>query len=187
MIPGLCNLLNNIIWCQFKILRPQIWKQIVLQRREVSTKPAFSHIILCYSNLPDTWTSGGGFIRVATALSESSSIHSEALYNLTKDMPTIGLEPMAYSILEAKPFIEELWAEEMQSLLQPVSWQIMFKVNHSVVCKRRYTENWYACTKVKIIHLNAVENWTEDIYHILLPYLRSWQHFIERFLLVTAT
>lgn len=76
----------------------------------------------CCSNLPDAWTSGGGFTRVATALSESSSIHSEALFNLTKDLPTIGLEPMTYSILEAKPYIEELWAEEMQSLLQPVSW-----------------------------------------------------------------
>lgn len=71
---------------------------------------------------------------MATALSESSSIHSEALYNLTKDMPTIGLEPMTYSILEAKPCIEELWAEEMQSLLQPVGFLFLTKpINENLV------------------------------------------------------
>lgn len=57
---------------------------------------------------------------MATALSESSSIHSEALYHLTKDMSGIGLEPMPYSILETQPYKEELWAEESQSLLQAV-------------------------------------------------------------------
>lgn len=70
--------------------------------------------------LPDTWTNGTGFFRVATALSESSSIHSEALYNLTKDVSGIGLEPMPYSILEPEPCKDRPWAEESQSLLQPV-------------------------------------------------------------------
>lgn len=57
---------------------------------------------------------------MATALSESSSIHSEALYNLTKDVSGIGLELMPYSILEAESCRDEPWAEESQSLLQAV-------------------------------------------------------------------
>lgn len=55
---------------------------------------------------------------MATALSESSSIQSDALYHLTKDMSGMGLEPMSYSILESKPCKEEPRAEESQSLLQ---------------------------------------------------------------------
>lgn len=70
--------------------------------------------------LPETWTNGAGFTRVATALSESSSIHSEALYNLAKDMSAIGLEPMPYGILEPEPYKDEPLAEESQSLLQAV-------------------------------------------------------------------
>lgn len=73
---------------------------------------------------PDTWTNGAGFIRVATALSESSSIHSDALYHLTKDMSGMGLEPMSYSILEAEPYKEEPWAEESQSLLQVIKPEV---------------------------------------------------------------
>lgn len=57
---------------------------------------------------------------MATALSESSSIHSEALYNLTKDVSGIRLELMPYSILEAEPYRDEPCAEESQSLLQAV-------------------------------------------------------------------
>lgn len=46
----------------------------------------------------------------------------------------IGLEPMTYSILEAKPCIEELWAEEMQSLLQPVGFLFLTKpINENLV------------------------------------------------------
>lgn len=132
-----------------KISRPHIWKQIALQRPHVPTKLTFSDILpYCVNpNLPDAWTSGGGFIPVTTALSESSSIHSEALYNLTKDMPMIGLEPMTYSIMEAKPYIEEMWAEEMQSLLQPVSFFYIYlfltspflKLFFCTYCFRSYT------------------------------------------------
>lgn len=57
-------------------------------------------------------------MRVATALSESSSIHSDALYHLTRDMSGIGLDPMSYSILEPEPHKFEPWPEESQSLLQ---------------------------------------------------------------------
>lgn len=121
--------IKSITWMtdftnHLKISRPHIWKQIAFRRPQVPTKLTFSDILPCWPNpnLPDALTSGGGFTQVTTALSESSSIHSEALYNLTKDMPMIGLEPVTYSIMEAKPYIEELWAEEMQSLLQPVSF-----------------------------------------------------------------
>ncbi|XP_029969933.1 anoctamin-2b [Salarias fasciatus] len=57
-------------------------------------------------------------MRVATALSESSSIHSDNLYHLTRDMSGMGLDPMSYSILQPEPFREEPWAEECESLLQ---------------------------------------------------------------------
>lgn len=55
---------------------------------------------------------------MATALSESSSIHSDALYHLTRDKSGIRLDPMSYSILEREPYKEDPWAEELQSLLQ---------------------------------------------------------------------
>ncbi|XP_042367380.1 anoctamin-2b [Plectropomus leopardus] len=71
----------------------------------------------------ESWTNGATLMRVATALSESSSIHSDALYHLTKDMSGMGLDPMSYSILEPEP-TEETWVEESQSLLQRNSMQI---------------------------------------------------------------
>ncbi|XP_039892689.1 anoctamin-2b isoform X2 [Simochromis diagramma] len=70
------------------------------------------------STCAESWPNGAGFKRVATALSESSSIHSDALCYLNKDMSGIGLEPMSYSTLEPGPYREEAWAEESQSLLQ---------------------------------------------------------------------
>ncbi|XP_077355826.1 anoctamin-2b isoform X2 [Festucalex cinctus] len=74
---------------------------------------------------PSTWTesrgNGRGFIPVATALSESSSINSDALYHLTRDVSRAGLEPLTYSILEAEPDKEDTWNEEAQSLLKVVS------------------------------------------------------------------
>uniref|UniRef100_UPI0037E938E9 anoctamin-2b n=1 Tax=Semicossyphus pulcher TaxID=241346 RepID=UPI0037E938E9 len=66
----------------------------------------------------ESWTNGAGFFRVATALSESSSIHSDALYHLTRDMSGMGLDPMSYSILEPVPFKEEPCTEESQHLLK---------------------------------------------------------------------
>uniref|UniRef100_A0AAQ5YQZ8 Anoctamin n=1 Tax=Amphiprion ocellaris TaxID=80972 RepID=A0AAQ5YQZ8_AMPOC len=72
------------------------------------------------STCAESWPNGAGFMRVATALSESSSIHSDALFHLTRDMSGIGLDPMYYSILEPEPVKEEPWAEESQSLLQVV-------------------------------------------------------------------
>lgn len=68
------------------------------------------------------WTDGAGFKRVATALSESSSIHSEALFNLTKDMSGTGLDPMSYTLLEPSSHKEEPWWDESRRLLQPVGF-----------------------------------------------------------------
>lgn len=68
--------------------------------------------------LSESWINGAGFMRVATALSESSSIHSDALYHLTRDMSGIGQDPMCYSILEPEAHKFEPWAEESESLLQ---------------------------------------------------------------------
>ena len=76
--------------------------------------------------LADTWTDGAGFKRVATALSESSSIHSEVLFNLTKDMSGTGLEPMPYTLLEPRSCKEEPWCDEAKSLLQPVGFFFFF-------------------------------------------------------------
>ncbi|KAM3587568.1 uncharacterized protein V6R79_009077 [Siganus canaliculatus] len=76
------------------------------------------------STCAETWANGAGFIRVATALSESSSIHSDALYHLTKDVPGRGLDPMSYGLLETEPVKDELWPEESQRLLQRNSMQI---------------------------------------------------------------
>ncbi|XP_036978025.1 anoctamin-2b isoform X2 [Acanthopagrus latus] len=76
------------------------------------------------STCAETWTNGAGFIRVSTALSESSSIHSDALFHLNKDVSGVALEPMPYTIMEAERYKEEPWAEESQSLLQRKSMQI---------------------------------------------------------------
>ncbi|KAL7371259.1 hypothetical protein ABVT39_023067 [Epinephelus coioides] len=76
------------------------------------------------STCAESWTNGASFMRVTTALSESSSIHSDALYHLTKDMSGMGLDPMSYSILEPEPYKEEPWTEESQNLLQRNSMQI---------------------------------------------------------------
>ncbi|XP_069376213.1 anoctamin-2b isoform X2 [Paralichthys olivaceus] len=59
------------------------------------------------STFAESWTNGAA--RVSTVLSESSSIHSDALYHVTRDM--------SYSILGPQPEKEEVWAEESQSLL----------------------------------------------------------------------
>ncbi|KAK2883249.1 hypothetical protein Q8A73_022182 [Channa argus] len=75
----------------------------------------------CLCNLQATlqsWNNGVGFRRVATALSESSSIQSDALYHLTRDMSGMGLDPLSYSSLEPEPYKYETWTEESQSLLQ---------------------------------------------------------------------
>ncbi|XP_030006343.1 anoctamin-2b isoform X2 [Sphaeramia orbicularis] len=72
----------------------------------------------------ESWANGGSFIRVATALSESSSIHSEALYHLARDVSGMGLDPMSYNILEPEPYRQEPWGEESKSLLQPNIMQI---------------------------------------------------------------
>ncbi|XP_028276276.1 anoctamin-2b [Parambassis ranga] len=70
------------------------------------------------STCAESWSNGAGFIRVTTALSESSSIHSDALHHPTQDMSGNRLDPMSYSVLEQEPDKEEPWAEECQSLLQ---------------------------------------------------------------------
>ncbi|XP_068163470.1 anoctamin-1-like isoform X2 [Antennarius striatus] len=72
------------------------------------------------STCADTWTNRGGFSQVATALSESSSIHSDAVHPLTREASHMGLEPMSYSIMELEPFKDQPWAEESQTLFQVV-------------------------------------------------------------------
>ncbi|KAM4712222.1 anoctamin-2b isoform 3-T4 [Anableps anableps] len=61
---------------------------------------------------------GAGLSRVSTALSESSSIHSDALCHLNRELSGIGLKPMPYNVLEPEGCKEEPGAEESQSLLQ---------------------------------------------------------------------
>ncbi|KAF1372550.1 hypothetical protein PFLUV_G00266660 [Perca fluviatilis] len=76
------------------------------------------------STCAGSWTNGVSFRRVATAISESSSIHSDGLYHLTKDMSGMGLDPMSHSILEPAPYKQQPWAEELETLLQRNSMQI---------------------------------------------------------------
>ncbi|XP_047431760.1 anoctamin-2b isoform X2 [Mugil cephalus] len=76
------------------------------------------------STCAESWPNGAGYSRVATALSESSSIHSDAFYHLTKDASSIGMDPVTYTILESEPFTGESWAEESQSPIQHKSMQI---------------------------------------------------------------
>lgn len=94
---------------------------------KMSDQAAEPSVIICCIPLhfqnkcpPDTWTNGASFTRVATALSESSSIHSDALYHVARDMSGTGQDPVSYSILETEPHTEEPWAEESQSLLQVI-------------------------------------------------------------------
>ncbi|XP_043963843.1 anoctamin-2b isoform X3 [Gambusia affinis] len=68
------------------------------------------------STYAEPWSSGAGFSRVSTVLSESSSIHSDAPCLLTQDFPAAGLRPC--SVLEPQSDREEAAAEESQSLLQ---------------------------------------------------------------------
>ncbi|XP_077957601.1 anoctamin-2b isoform X4 [Gasterosteus aculeatus] len=76
------------------------------------------------STCAESWTNGASYMRVATALSESSSIHSDGLYHLTKDVSRMELEPISYSILEPVPYNEEPSAVEQQRLLKRKSMQI---------------------------------------------------------------
>ncbi|XP_027899856.1 anoctamin-2b isoform X3 [Xiphophorus couchianus] len=75
---------------------------------------------LCFIGPKEPWPNGAGFSRVSTALSESSSIHSDAPCLLTRDFPGAGLRPMPCSVLEPQGHREEATAEESQSLLQVV-------------------------------------------------------------------
>ncbi|XP_008399652.2 anoctamin-2b isoform X3 [Poecilia reticulata] len=70
------------------------------------------------STCAEPWSNSAGFSRVSTALSESSSIHSDAQGLLTRDFPVAGLRPMPCSVLEPQSHQEEAEAEESQSLLQ---------------------------------------------------------------------
>ncbi|KAM9845961.1 anoctamin-2b [Aulostomus maculatus] len=76
------------------------------------------------STCADSWVNGAGFIQVATALSESSSIHSDALYHLTRDVSGMGIDPLSYTIPEVETEKDEPWAEESESLLKRNSMQI---------------------------------------------------------------
>ncbi|XP_035988284.1 anoctamin-2b isoform X4 [Fundulus heteroclitus] len=72
----------------------------------------------------EPWSNGAWFSQVSTALSESSSIHSDALCHLTRDFSAISLKPMPYSALDPGGYKEESWAEESQSFLQRNSMQV---------------------------------------------------------------
>ncbi|XP_077565528.1 anoctamin-2b [Stigmatopora nigra] len=71
------------------------------------------------------WTesrgNGRGYVSVATALSESSSIHSDALYQLTRDVSRGGPDPLFKSLLEVEADQPLTWDEEAQNLLKVVS------------------------------------------------------------------
>ncbi|XP_038137885.1 anoctamin-2b isoform X3 [Cyprinodon tularosa] len=76
------------------------------------------------SNCADPWPNGAWFNQVSTVLSESSSIHSDVLYQLSRDLSGSGLKPMPYAVLEPSGLKEEPWEEEFQSLLQRNSMQV---------------------------------------------------------------
>lgn len=76
------------------------------------------------SGFSESRTNGSSFVRAATALSESSSIHSDGLFHLARDLSGLGLEPMPYSLLHPVPHEEQLYTEEAQSLLEPNNMQI---------------------------------------------------------------
>ncbi|KAJ4924843.1 hypothetical protein JOQ06_003793 [Pogonophryne albipinna] len=80
-----------------------------MKQRELSVVLESEH-----STWPESWINGASCIRGSTALSESSSIHSDALYQLTKDVSSVGLEPMS----SCK---EEICAEESETLLKRTS------------------------------------------------------------------
>lgn len=68
------------------------------------------------------------FIRVSTALSESSSIHSDGLLQMARDIS--GLEPMPYNILAPVSLKEEVWLEESECLLEVTEgWESKYKQN----------------------------------------------------------
>ncbi|XP_072309610.1 anoctamin-2b [Eucyclogobius newberryi] len=69
-------------------------------------------------------TKGSSFIRAATALSESSSIHSDGLRHFARELSGLGLEPMPFSTLEPILLKEEPWGEEALTLLDPNNMQI---------------------------------------------------------------
>uniref|UniRef100_A0AAV2IU25 Anoctamin n=1 Tax=Knipowitschia caucasica TaxID=637954 RepID=A0AAV2IU25_KNICA len=76
------------------------------------------------AGLSESRTNCSSFTRVATALSESSSIHSDGLLHLVRDFSGLGLEPMPFSVLEPTSHTEEPWMEEAQSLLDPNNMQV---------------------------------------------------------------
>ncbi|XP_077449412.1 anoctamin-2b isoform X2 [Stigmatopora argus] len=78
------------------------------------------------------WTesrgNGRGYVPVATALSESSSIHSDALYQLTRDVSRGDPDPLFKSLLEVEADKHLAWDEEAQNLLKLHSMQTDDKV-----------------------------------------------------------
>ncbi|XP_053718170.1 anoctamin-2b isoform X1 [Synchiropus splendidus] len=70
------------------------------------------------STCAESWVNGAKLFRVSTALSESSSIHSETLFQLSRDVSWMGLDPLSYSTLEPQLHRDETGAEERQSLLK---------------------------------------------------------------------
>nr|XP_043878705.1 anoctamin-2b isoform X2 [Solea senegalensis] len=64
----------------------------------------------------DSWSNSA--LQVTRALSESSSIQSDVLYHLARDVSATGMDLMSYSILENEAWKEESWAPESQILLQ---------------------------------------------------------------------
>ncbi|XP_058480027.1 anoctamin-2b [Solea solea] len=64
----------------------------------------------------DSWSNSA--LQVTRALSESSSIQSDVLYHLARDVSATGMDLMSYSTLENEAWKEESWAPESQILLQ---------------------------------------------------------------------
>ncbi|XP_020569685.1 anoctamin-1 isoform X3 [Oryzias latipes] len=93
------------------------------------------------SSRAEPWPSGAGFSQVARVLSESSSIHSDVLSHLSRDMSGNRLNPMPHWILEPEVFREGPGAEESQSLVQvmgaPPSPQVRSEGLHFLDGKRK--------------------------------------------------
>ncbi|KAM9704791.1 anoctamin-2b isoform 1-T1 [Menidia menidia] len=71
------------------------------------------------STCADPWPSGAGVRRVATAQSESSSIHSDALY-LSRDLSGVGTHPVPHGALQPDTIRAQPWIDEGQNVAQVV-------------------------------------------------------------------
>lgn len=107
--------------------------------------------------LPEPWPNGAGFSRVSTALSESSSIHSDAPCLLTRDFPGAGLRPMPCSVLEPQGHREKATAEESQSLLQvTAAWSLSCHCLHQLSLYFHHVVAQFDISKVNSLNGNML-------------------------------